>query len=368
MIDQAQLHKNVLLGNAGEQIIWQPRMSLWYTRLVFNDIPLPPPYTSLTLPEIYRMQNTSDRLYEYYNLCFHKVEHPEVKKVKEKINDKDTKVTIMTPVGNQIRVNRWDPKAGLKVIKWEIGTKEELEVAIWRAENTNWEWDQEKFDQNQKDVGDLGAPIIFLPRTNIQRLSFDKMGFDNAFFALNNWTSTVERYFKALEECHFRLIDVINPSPIEIICLGDSIDQEFLPLEYFKKYYLPSCQRKCDKLHAAGKFVCAHWDGDCAKLLPYIKETGIDGVESLTPKPQGDITLENIKNALGDDIFLIDGIPSILFDPIFSIDELIQFTHKIIDMFAPKLVLGISEELSPEGEIERLPIVRDIVNDYNASH
>ena len=39
---------------------------------------------------------------------------------------------------------------------------------------------------------------------------------------------------------------------------------------------------------------------------------------------------------------------------------------KVIDLFAPKLVLGISDELSSTGDIERVRVVGEIVNAYNA--
>ncbi len=62
-----------------------------------------------------------------------------------------------------------------------------------------------------------------------------------------------------------------------------------------------------DEIAAAGvdalAVVC--WE----KFMP-----DLDGIEAITPQPQGDVTLEEIKEALSDDMFLLDGIPAILFD------------------------------------------------------
>jgi len=133
----------------------------------------------------------------------------------------------------------------------------------------------------------------------------------------------------------------------------------------FRKYHLPECQHRCAKLHAAGKFISAHWDGDCGPLLPYAQETGLDGIEAITPEPQGDVTLEQTKKAFGDKLFLVDGIPAIYFDKMFPVETLVACVEKIIELFAPKLVLGISDEISSTGDIERIRIVGDIVNKYN---
>ena len=185
-------------------------------------------------------------------------------------------------------------------------------------------------------------------------------------YSLNDWPDTAEAYFRALEESHDRLIDVINSSPVDIINFGENVHAGTLSPKLFQKYHLPACQRRCEKLHAAGKFVSAHWDGDCKPLLKFARETGLDGIEAITPKPQGDVTIEEIKEALGDEMFLLDGIPAIYFDDTFSVDTLVDCVHKLIDLFAPKLVLGISDEISSTGDIERIRIAGDIVERFNA--
>jgi len=44
-----------------------------------------------------------------------------------------------------------------------------------------------------------------------------------------------------------------------------------------------------------------------------------------------------------------------------------ECVHRLIDLFAPRLVLGISDELSSNGDIERVRLVGEIVATYNAS-
>jgi hypothetical protein len=206
---------------------------------------------------------------------------------------------------------------------------------------------------------------MFMPRMNVQSLYINRMGVQNGIYAIYDWTDTVEAYFDALQRSHDRLIELINASPIEIINFGENIHAGTLPPELFKKYHLPACQRRCEKLHAAGKFVHAHWDGHVKPLLPFAKDTGLDGIEAITPQPQGDVTLEEVKRALGDEMFLIDGIPAIYFDKTFSQDLLARCARRVIDLFAPKLVLGISDEISSTGDIERVRTVGRIVDEYN---
>ena len=65
------------------------------------------------------------------------------------------------------------------------------------------------------------------------------------------------------------------------------------------------------------------------------------------PEPQGDVALEEIKEHIGEKI-LLDGIPAVYFLGHHSREELQTSVERIVDLFYPNLILGISDEL-PEG-------------------
>jgi len=357
-----ELHRQVVFGQSRGKIIWQPRIGCWYTDKKFAGEAFPAPYTGMDLYEIYRELDCSARLYEY-NACFRRIEHPSVKVSQRSLNETDVETTIQTPAGKQVEVRRQMTSSPRTLaLKWQVETEEELKVAAWREENT----DQAKYDELQRTVGDLGAPTMYMPRMNVQSLYINQMGVGRGIYAIYDWTDTVEAYFRALEESHDRLIDVINASPVEIINFGENIHASTLSPELFLKYHLPACQRRCARLRPANKFTCSHWDGDTGPLLRYARETGLDGIEAITPLPQGDVTLEQVKEALGDEMFLLDGIPAIYFDETFAVQTLVECTQRLIELFAPKLVLGISDEISSTGDLDRIKIVGAIVDAYNA--
>ena len=367
MTDFSKLNRDVVFGKAGRKIIWQPRIGCWYSDRIFSGNGLPRPYTGMSLPELFRALRCSMRLYEF-NPCFVRVEDKSVRISKRRLNDTDIETTFETPVGKQVAINRHPPDVEDSLpLKWEVESEEELKVATWREEHTHWRWDQSYYDQLLREVGDLGAPTIWMPRMNVQSLYLNKMGVEKGVYALYDWPETTEKYFQALQESHDRLMEIICASPIEIINFGENVHSGTLSPDLFVRWHLPECRRRCEKLHAAGKFVHSHWDGDCAPLLKYAKDTGLDGIEAITPKPQGDVEIEQIKEALGDDLFLLDGIPAILFESTYSEKTLIDCAEKLIALFAPKLVLGISDEISSRGDIERIRLIGEIVARYNSN-
>lgn len=366
-INLTALHRDVIRGRSNGKIIWQPRILCWYADRIFSGEELPQPYTGMDLPAIYRELGCSNRNYDF-NSCFVKVNDPRVQEYSHKISERETEYIMETPVGKISTIIASNTSnGGTFPKKWWVSSEEEMKVISWIEERCTWKWDEKQFRQLLAVWSDLGLPTMFMPRVNIQHLYIDIMGVEEGTFALCDYTETVEKYFQVLSESHARLIKVINESPIEVINFGDNVHAGMLPPELFKKYVLPEYQKRNELLHMADKFTHSHWDGDTRKLLPFARECGFDGIEAVTPKPQGDVTLEEVKKAFGDDLFLIDGIAALLFEDIYPIEELEKQAREVIELFAPKLILGISDEISSRGNLERVRLVGKIVDDYNAN-
>ncbi|MBI2298419.1 MAG: hypothetical protein HYU66_05605 [Armatimonadetes bacterium] len=364
--DLAALHLQVVRGQAAGEVIWQPRIGCWLTAKRFHRQPLPAPYDAMSMPEIYRHLGVSNRVYEF-NQCFRAVEAEGVRARSERLNERDTLHQIDTPAGAMVAVTRTTPtNPGTIWVKRWVTSPDDLKVQLWRTERTSWTFDQAAYDRLLAEWGTIGAPTMYLPRVNVQNLYIDLMGVERAVYALSDWSGLVAEYFRALDDCHDRLIEVINASPIEVINFGDNLHAATLSPKLYEEWVQPSYLRRCARLHTAGKWVCSHWDGDCKPLLKYARTSGLDGIEAITPAPQGDVTLDEIKAGLGDEVWLLDGIPAIYFDATFPVSVLEECTRRVIELFAGRLILGISDELSSHGDIERIRVVTGIVDEWNA--
>jgi len=361
-----KLHRDVCLNKDNRKIIWQPRISCWINDHISRDGKIPEPYTGMTKPELYRALGCSARIYEY-NSCFVRTEHPRVTKKTEKLDDFRELLTISSPVGDISCIMRSNTSnKGRYYEKWWVSNEEELTVLEWIDSRASWHFDQDRFDSITDEWKGLGAPCMYLPRIGIQHLYIRQMGYINTSFALADYPKAVRKYCDALEANQEGLIEVINDSPIDIINYGDNLHDGYLPPDIFEEYVLPVYQRRGELLHKAGKFTYSHWDGDVRRILQYAKECELDGIEAITPKPQGDVTLLEAKEAMGN-MHMVDGIAAILFDERYSEEELLEQAREAIELFAPNLVLGISDEISSTGDIERIKLVGKLVDEYNGS-
>lgn len=98
------------------------------------------------------------------------------------------------------------------------------------------------------------------------------------------------------------------------------------------------------------------------RLLRDLQNCPMESIEACTPLPRGDVTLEEIKTALGDKI-LMDRIPAIYFLPLYLLEELKACTEKVLKLFYPNLILGASDEVPPDADIERIRLVGEMVGE-----
>ncbi len=366
--DWSILHDAVCKRKAGKQVIWQPRIRCWHRDRILREEAFPADCEGKSVIELHHMFNASARPYDVFAPAYKLVDDPRVKRYKKALSDIETMHIVETPVGTiteiYSKVERSDREHRRK---WRIENLEDLAVAKWLEESSTWMFDEKVYKEACDLYHGLCAPTMYTPRINIQELYICDMGVEEGTYALMDYPEEIEDYFKAKDANHMRLMQVLNDSPLDIINFGDNLHCGTLPPYLFEKYVLPVYQERCELLHKADKFVSAHWDGDTKTLLKYAKETGLDAIEAITPKPQGDVTLAEIKEGLGDEVFLLDGIAAVLFDPEYTEDQLAEQTEELIKLFAGQLVLGISDEMSYTGDIHRMNIVSDIVNKHNAS-
>jgi len=367
-MDLWTLNEDIAFGRAGKKVIWQPRMDAYFSDRDFRKEALPAPYTGLDMAGVYRALGVSARLYNVGNPAIICRDDPRVRVTHERLDPMTTKTTTVTPVGTLTRVDRGNTSNyGEMPLKWPVETVEDLQIAGWLADHQTWHFDQAIYDAGVAEWGDLGAPACFVPRVSVQDLFVNTMGPQEGLFMLHDEPEACADYFASLRRCHDRCLEAIFSSPIKLINFGDNIHGKICTPSLFEKYVLPEYLHRTDAIRAAGRFSFAHWDGDCAPLLQFAKHCGLHGIEAITPAPQGDVTLDQVQEALGD-VLLIDGVPAIYFDDNWPVATLLGCVDELLERFAGRLILGISDEISSRGNLDRIAVVRDRVDEWNAAH
>ncbi len=249
-----------------------------------------------------------------------------------------------------------------RIVDFAVKTAADLRILTELVERQQFRANVASFTAAAERVGHRAEPTVFLSSSGFTELIKAHAGLPNSVYLLFDHRDEVEVYLEACLRRDDRLIDAALQLPCRVFNLGDHATNEFTPPPILKKYLLPRWQHISERLHAAGRFVHTHWDGNSATILPYLQESGLDGVEALTPAPMADMTLQQIKDAVKDNMVCLDLLPAIHFLSHFSLQETVDFARQVIDMFAPRLILGVSDEISQVGEIEKIEAVSELVD------
>lgn len=346
-------------GEPVDRICWQPRLEHWhhYRRKTGT---LPQIYAAADLFDVYDDLRCGVR-YAGRPLSF---DHERCS-IRSEPQDGGYTRYFETPVGTLTEVLRHGEEGtSTHRSKFPVETLEDIEVMEYLLADQQVSFDNEQFEQIEARLGDRGVCQFYFPRTPLMRLIVEFIGFERTIYLLHDHPARMERFMAAIERSDDRLFEVLCASPAPIVSFGDNIDAWLTPPPLFERYLLPIYERRCEQLHAAGKFTHIHMDGALEPLLPYLSRMPQHGIEAPTPLPQGDVELEQLCDAMGEKIML-DGIPCLYFLPEFALSELEDFTLRLLELQAPRLILGISDEISPPGEIERVRLVSEMVEQWS---
>ncbi|MEM1848531.1 MAG: uroporphyrinogen decarboxylase family protein [Thermofilaceae archaeon] len=348
---------------AASQVPFNIRHEYWYH---FNKRAgtLPREYEGLDLPDICERWGATWRCYSgYYVESCVKVEYEGVEFRVERIGERRELHLAITPYGTLRRVVAYDLHGlSAQTLEYPIKGVSDFKPLEYVLESVKVKFDHAAYERLRARVGTRGFVTFFFPHSPLQALFLDWAGIPTTARLLRLEKRRTEELMGVINEHNWEFYRELAKSPMRVLNLGENIDARITSPELFKRYCVPVYREAADYLHSFGKYVHIHVDGYARKLLPLLRETGLDGVEALTPKPAGDFTLEEAKRELGDTVVL-DGVPYLLFLPHIERDLLRRFVERLIELFKGRLILGISDELPPPADLERVRLVSEILRE-----
>lgn len=239
----------------------------------------------LTNPEldIFKKQGLSETSY----CSFIKETTSNVEKIirtEENEGKKTEFITLRTPVGeiSQISKNGW-------VQEFYLKTPEDYKVMEYIIHDTKLEADHQQYNEAEKRAGDNGITLIWGRRSPMQTILVDYVGLEEFAYHLADDFLEMEALREALLEQMIESYKIFAEGPGKYIHMLENFTAETWGPERFTKYHLPVYEKVIPILHKAGKKVYTHFDGKLACVADLVAKTGIDGIESLTLPPEGDM-------------------------------------------------------------------------------
>lgn len=349
-------------------VFFQPRFEPWFDWHKQFDS-LPPKLDGLSLRDTYDLIGASMRTVHYYTgqpdpIVTH---YADDVKISVKREGNVLKRRFDTPYGPLFETERLTLDLVWRTVEFLVNKPEELPALRWLLSRRTFHFSSAAFEQGAAYIGERGVPQFWVPKSPYFALAQQLMRYENFIYALNDQREGVEEIMDIIDASYddlYRELTAAGPSgkaQLQILNFGENIAMAYLSRRYFETYVIPWYEKRSGQLRDAGIFTHIHIDGDFRPLLPYLADLPFDGLEALTPEPQGDVTLEEMAEAMGDKI-LLDGIPAVLFLDHYRREALERCVERIVALFHPRLVLGISDELPEAGgeeSFDRMAAVAD---------
>jgi len=347
--------------------LWQPRIDYWY-EVNKQRGTLPPQLVGCDQPAVYDYCHASMR---YPFNCFGSpsgcaaplgVRYPGVEIVETRPSADRLKIEYVTPRGTLTQVvhyEEWGLSSALA--EYPLKTPDDFAAYEYMLEHEEWYWDADIYQRCLAWVGDRGAPNYFARRSPLQGLFVELMGFEAGVYLMRDHPAVLQRYIEARTAADEAMYAVICAHATPVFNFGENIDAHMDPPPIWRKHVRPYLARRVEQLRSAGIVTSVHVDGSMKRLVGDLRECPTDIIEACTPLPQGDVTLEEMRSALSPNHILMDGIPALYFLPLYPVEDLIACVRDLVRLFYPRLILGISDELPPNADIERVRLVGELV-------
>jgi uroporphyrinogen-III decarboxylase len=156
-------------------------------------------------------------------------------------------------------------------------------------------------------------------------------------------------------------------SPAEVLMIPENLSSEMVGPDFFEMYMRSYQEKWTSEIKKAGKYSFIHIDGTLAGLLKQEASVGFSVLESLTPHPVGDLRFEELADFAGDsESILWGGIPGAYFTPNISEKEFERHVKHILSIMVkePRYVLGVADQVPPDGMEVRVKRVGELVEEY----
>ena len=352
----------LLRGEVPDQVPWFGDLDYWYNALVYKQ-QLPEKYAGDGYFQLNRDLGVGFYLqgYEPFTAVYEGVEVLVKEEKEERITE------IHTPFGSLTEVQRFLPTScSWAYTKHLVETADDLPAFRYWLEHTRYEPNYAEAERRAKIIGDNGVTLCYLPRSPFMLMVALYSGIQNLVYldldAPEEFAATME----LLEAKADGAAQIALESPAECLMIPENLSSEVVGLRYYAKYMQPYERKWVKLIQDAGKFSFIHMDGTLRGLIRPVAETGFRVLEALTPAPVGDLEIEELAAAAGPGPILWGGLPGVYFTDKVTDGEFDAFVQRVLGVMRqdPRFVLGVADQVPPDGIWERVARVRELVELY----
>jgi len=364
-VDAVQSHERLLAVMRGQPVdraAWAPFLTYWWDQNLIasaeclGEIGFKRAVGADLLMRGHRNRPVHN---EYQDLFMFKTDHSKTK-ITETANQDKKQVMYKTPLGTLTAGYVYSPLGDTWFLREHpVKTVEDFKILEFIAEDTILSPDFKPYLQEREKYPDA----FFLPLvTPFTKTAFQSMiefwvGTEELCWFEADQPEVVKSAVEVMRRTSVEGARISASSPAEAFISWEDTSTTNISPTWYERYILPEINEWCDILHENNKLYIQHTCGHLRHLLPLIGGSKIDGVESISEAPTGNIGIVEISNILPEHIVIIGGI-----EPTFFInadkEELESRVDLLCDISLKRpLIIANADSCPPQVDIDKFGIV-----------
>ena len=274
-------------------------------------------------------------------------------------------VTYSTPVGKLMEKYVYSANGDTTFLtEHPVQDAEDFKTLQYLFENMTISENLKPFEEDRFRYGDDALMLPYFAvgnKTAFQTMVEHWVGTENLSYALYDEPEVVEACLDVMRARNEEALKFALNSSADGFWFSEDSSTTNISPAFFQKYTMPEVNHWGDLVHRSGKLLVHHACGHIRDLLPLMAGMNIDAVESITPPPTGNVTLQEASAILPEHIALIGGIdPVLLLNG--SIEEICLEAGRLIhDLAGRRFVLANSDSCPPGVTYEKFLAISAIV-------
>jgi hypothetical protein len=182
-------------------------------------------------------------------------------------------------------------------------------------------------------IGECGVVTRFWGPSTIPRLLEEDMGTENFYYLMADHPDAVTGLIETMHRQELEAFRLLAEGPWDSVTLVENTSTYYISPDIYRRFNMPHQREFVEAVKARGKTAILHMCGHVLNLLDLIKETGCDGIHTLTPPPTGDTPWEKALDVLGEDLIIFGCL-----DPsIFAAGDVARIPETLDALVTPRL-------------------------------
>lgn len=279
-----------------------------------------------------------------------------------------TRTTVFkTPYGELREIWKFLPATySWAPYEYLIKGAEDLAALKYIYENISYLPDYGLAELRSATIGDQGIVVVYAPKSPLMELVALKAGLETVVELYMDEPELLEETLEVMEKKVDEAVKIALAAPADCIFFPENLSSEMVGGTLYDEYMEFVHKKWTMWAKEAGRPSFVHLDGTLKPLLTKLSKSGFDVIEAVTPKPVGDVAVEDLRDYVEEDTIVWGGIPGGFFTDDVSDEDFDKFVIETIQKMKEKgrFALGVADQVVPGSSFKRIHRVSELVEQY----